>query len=383
MALVSWSRFNELPGAATTNFERLCRAVVYRHYSRYGEFRYTKNQAGIEFSLLLLSDCELGEAGACFGWQCRWYDLPKGRAIGTTRRSKIIEALRISEATYPELTDWILCTRESLSTSDQTWFGALASRLKLHLWTNEEVEDLLNGPALPLRETYFGERILTPHSLAQLHDAALSPIKAKWIPEVHVEVESERAVNQLLFAPKEWVEVGQTAERLEKGLASLTASIKSLPESFNSELAQLTEHTRSGLAELMTASAVMSDGDIEALQAFRPEQPTRTTERALRRLKSRLRALNSPLAATVTNLTADLGLAIQLLGRLSETSSLPIVAIHGRAGQGKTELAIRVTQASDTRPAGVLLMGNRLKARESFDDLARTFVIHGVPCTSF
>lgn len=383
MSLVNWARFDELPGAPTANFERLCRAIVYRHFGRYGSFRYTKNQPGIEFSLLLESDCELGKAGSWFGWQCRWYDLPRGRSIGTARRKKISAALRLSESEYPGLTDWILCTREPLTVADQAWFNALTTRLKLHLWTNEEVEDLLNGPALPLRTSYFGEHILSSHDLVQLHETAVSPIKSKWIPEVHVEVTCERNVNQLLFAPTEWECFSDIGQALMQGLDALSKALDHLPERLRSDFLELKDSAKKTLASVNDVRLTISNGDMDAIRMLPTNFQPILENRSMRRLQSRLRAINSPLALPVTNITADIGSAIEALEKSRRLSFLPLVAIHGRAGEGKTELAIRLTEAQGTRPAGMLLMGNRLKARESLDALARTVVIHGEPCTSF
>ena len=93
MGSVNWEAFAQLPGAATYNFEMLCRHLMHRHYGGYGDFKATANQAGIEFHLKLDKDCALGEAARWFGWQCRWYELPPGRAIGSTRRKKIEKAI--------------------------------------------------------------------------------------------------------------------------------------------------------------------------------------------------------------------------------------------------------------------------------------------------
>ncbi|CAA9350833.1 MAG: hypothetical protein AVDCRST_MAG93-7111 [uncultured Chloroflexia bacterium] len=159
MPPVNWEIFKGLPGAADYNFEMLCRALIRRHYSRYGEFAALAQQPGVEFHLKLHESCELGGPERWYGWQCRWYDLPSGRAIGTGRRNKIVDAITKTERELPDLTDWVLWTRRPLTEGDQQWFNELETSMRLHLWTAAEVEEHLSGPAEILRRTYFGELV--------------------------------------------------------------------------------------------------------------------------------------------------------------------------------------------------------------------------------
>jgi hypothetical protein len=103
MPALNWGIFDGLPGAATANFELLCRSIIRRQYSQYGEFRALANQPGVEFHLKLHSFCPLGGLGSWFGWQCRWYSLPSGTNIGATRRSNIQEAIAKTEANLPRV----------------------------------------------------------------------------------------------------------------------------------------------------------------------------------------------------------------------------------------------------------------------------------------
>jgi len=108
---LNWDVFTGLAGSAEANFEALCRALVHRHYGRYGAFKARAAQPGVEFHLELHAPCDLGEPPRWFGWQCRWYDLPSGRAIGTRRREKIKEAIDKTRREVPGVTDWVLWTR--------------------------------------------------------------------------------------------------------------------------------------------------------------------------------------------------------------------------------------------------------------------------------
>jgi hypothetical protein len=164
--MINWAEFEKLPGGAQHNFEILSRALIRLHYGRYGQFFALANQPGVEFHLRLQENCALGVAGRWIGWQCRWYDLPRGAALGTTRRKQIEDALIKTAKFLPDLTDWVLWTRYPLSKTDQNWFYAIKTCMKLDLWTSVDAETLLSGDAEILRRTYFGELLFTPTACA-------------------------------------------------------------------------------------------------------------------------------------------------------------------------------------------------------------------------
>jgi hypothetical protein len=214
MPSVNWDVFKQLPGAADSNFEMLCRALIRRHYGQYGHFAALAAQPGIEFHLRLHSSCALGIPERWYGWQCRWYDLPSGRAIGTTRRSKIKQAIATTEEVLPGLTDWVLWTRHPLTKGDQTWFNSLKTHMRLHLWTAAEVEEHLSGDAEMLRSTYFGELVLTPDILSALHRESVAPIQKRWLPDLHQTVDAERAVRRMLAENNTWNDLCETVDQL-------------------------------------------------------------------------------------------------------------------------------------------------------------------------
>src|SRR5580692_1148363 len=148
MPSLNWVTFESLWGAATANFETLCRGTMRRHYGQYGDFRARSNQPGVEFHLKLHSPCALGAAGRWYGWQCRWYELPSGTDLGATRRQHIKKAVETTERVLPDLTDWVLWTRHVLTKSDQEWFFGLQTKMKLALWSSVELEEHLTGPAV-------------------------------------------------------------------------------------------------------------------------------------------------------------------------------------------------------------------------------------------
>jgi hypothetical protein len=192
MPSLNWDAFERLPGAADTNFELLCRAVVRRNYGRYGSFNALANQPGVEFHLRLQTACSLGQPGDWYGWQCRWYNLPGGGLLGSARRKKIKEAIATAQQHLPGLTHWVLWTRRPLAAKDQRWFAGLTAPFRLVQWTADEVEEHLTGEAEVLRATYFGDLVFTPATLAEQHSRAVAPVGRRWLPEVHQPVRTER-----------------------------------------------------------------------------------------------------------------------------------------------------------------------------------------------
>jgi len=115
MPPLNWDAFAQLPGSPQYNFEQLCRGLIRRHYEQYGDFAALAAQPGVEFHLRLKLPCSLGSVGRWYGWQCRWYELPRDHVLGTTRRKKIKEAIWKTEQELPNITDWVLWTRHTLA----------------------------------------------------------------------------------------------------------------------------------------------------------------------------------------------------------------------------------------------------------------------------
>lgn len=158
------------------------------------------NQPGVEFHLRLDSECSLGTPGRWYGWQCKWYDLPSDRALGNTRRTQIKRAVELTEEILPDLTDWILWTRRVLTRRDQDWFFDLSTRFRLHSWNSIEIEEHLSGHGRLLRESYFGELVLTPELLRDHHGASTEHIRGRWVPEAHQVTNLERNIHRDLCA---------------------------------------------------------------------------------------------------------------------------------------------------------------------------------------
>lgn len=381
MPELNWDIFAQLPGDKARNFELLCRAIIRRHYGQFGDFRAFANQPGVEFHLKLRSMCPLGKPGRWYGWQCKWYDLPSGRAIGTTRRRQIEDAINKTEEALPRLTDWVLWTRYPLTRGDQEWFYGLQTDMRLYLWTAAEIEEHLSGPAEIFRSTYFGELILTTNFLNEKHKDSTAPVRRRWIPEVHQIVDAERALRCALGEEKAWSYLAEVANRLQAGVASVSEELSGLPADLSREVERSLEAAISIASDLTQTFNALASGDYEVI---RQELANRIGPNATWRvLLRKLRNGRYPIVLQATNVVADIADAYDLLSDLAESLDKRVIAIVADAGCGKTQLAAQLTAAMDDRPAGVLLHGRDLASRESLDDLARQIAIKGRPVPSF
>ncbi|WP_135557753.1 NACHT domain-containing protein [Paenibacillus cymbidii] len=381
MPAVSWNAFEQLPGDNAKNFELLCRALIRRHYGQFGNFRFLANQPGIEFHLKLHTECLLGQPTRWYGWQCKWYDLPSGRAIGTTRRRQIEEAITTTERLLPELTDWVLWTRYSLTEGDQQWFYNLETTMALHLWTASEVEEHLSGPAEIFRGTYFGELVLTPDILHEKHTEMIERIRGRWLPEVHQIVDAERALRRMLGEEDSWVALQDVADQLQNGAAAIRLGMFNLPETLEKEVNRLVESSIDIANALKQTHTTLADGGYEVVKQELSGQRNGNLEWSI--LVRRLRAGRYPIVLPVTNIVADIKMAYKLLSDLHQIFNSRLVAVVADAGFGKTQMSAQLTATKKDRPAGILLHGRNLAARGSLDALATRIVINGNPIPSF
>lgn len=376
MSSANWSVFEQLPGSVRDNFEKLCRALVRCHFGQFGQFAALAAQPGIEFHLKLHTACSLGKPGRWFGWQCRWYDLPSGKSLGTTRRNKIERALRTTEKVLPGITDWVLWTRYPLTKGDQTWFFKLKTKMRLLLWTATEAEEFLSGPAEIYRGTYFGELILTPKTLADLHNKSIARIKRRWVPEIHQQVEAERTLLQMLGEIESWKQLATIARGLEQFVKSIELDFLEVPERLRLTTKEFTALLTNFATFLTDLHILIEKGDLDLVRqsfALRPSPPNRE----LCALPRRLRFAQKRPALVVTNALSDLRMAIKLIDQVDGFLGIRLVAIMAEAGAGKTQLAAQMTAPNQHTPAGLLFYGQDLHAGQNLNDLVSRTVIPG------
>ncbi|MGZ0707618.1 NACHT domain-containing protein [Coraliomargarita sp. W4R53] len=381
--MINWTKFEQLPGSQELNFESLCRSLIRLHYSQFGKFGALANQPGVEFHLQLHTACpSLGAAGNWFGWQCKWYDLPPARALGKGRRDKIEKAISLTEKELPKLTDWVLWTRYKLTKADQKWFRGLKTKMRLDMKTTEDVEMLLNGPALHLKDTYFGELILTPKLLSELHSSSIAPISKRWLPEAHQPMRAERSLRRMLGEAASWDELHEISERL----IAANQAIEKEPLSKINALSALTpqfSNTLISVADTLTkVHQLLAHGDFDILRIELESQDYEVTN-DIDKAPRLMRGARLACGLYATNALADLHLAIKLLSKINSILGVRLIGVVAGAGTGKTQLAAELTAScTDDRPAGILLRGSELHSGRTIDTLAQSIKINGKPVPS-
>lgn len=381
MPALNWGRFTNLPGSAEKNFELLCRGIVRQNFGSYGVFRALANQPGVEFHLKLDKRSDsLGDAGRWWGWQCKWYDLPANGSLGTTRRNDIKDGIHKAEAHVPGITDWVLWTRRTLTKADQNWFNGLSSKMKLHLWTGDEVENLLAGQAAVLRSTYFGELVLTPDILRELHEQSVAPIRARWQPDVHHVGEAERDLRRMLGESESWDVLRALSADL-RGNAQAVETAPPVPSPVVSVVTDVVAASRRSAGTLDRVADGIRSGDLDLLRDELSVRP-RALPESLATAPRRLRSGNHRAGLYATNAVAGCHDTVRVLGDVEDAFSSRVVAVLAPAGCGKTHLAAQLTAGTASRPHGVMLHGRDLHATHTLDDLARRVLIAAQPLQS-
>lgn len=385
MPKINWDVFKTLPGAAEENFEKLCRSLIRRHYGSYGRFKQLANQPGVEFHLQLTGKCSLGEPPSWLGWQCKWYELENGKALGATRRKKIVEGIEKTRVHVPGVTDWKLWTYHTLTKSDQKWFHDLEKEqfpgLKLELLTATDIEDLLVGPGALLREAYFGELVLTTSLLADQHRLAAAPFRLRYQPEVHVSVGVEDEINLFLGSQRAWDALVSLSCTLKTHCSYIDSMTEKLRPELKAELNSLLERSAEAAEMLGGLHASLGRGQFDGVQQQLNSNPLPAVR--FERLLSKLRGARWDGAPLTSNLVAYLHAVSSSLRSLKSSIGMRAFAVLAAAGGGKSELAVKLSQPDGEYPGGVLLLGKNLRAGKGLDDLVSSFKISGRPAESF
>lgn len=381
MSTLNWNNFTRLPGNSQKNFELLCRAIVSFNFGSYGVLRALANQPGVEFHLKLHQQCNvLGDPGRWWGWQCKWYDLPASGALRAVRRRDIEDGIHKAEAYVPGLTDWVLWTRRTLTKDDQQWFNSLSSRMTLRLWSSEEVEYLLTGQAAILRNTYFGELILTPEILRELHEQAVAPIRSRCQPKVHHIGNAERDLRRMLGESESWDVLQALAKKLRDD-AQATETALSVPEPLAPLLTAVVATSRDFGDVLDRVAGGIRSGDLDLIRNEISAYP-RSLPSDVAIAPRKLRSGNYRAGLYATNAVAGCRDALRILGDVESALNSRIVAVLASAGCGKTHLAAHLTTETAERPHGILLHSRDLHANHTLDDLARRVSIAAQPVPS-
>jgi hypothetical protein len=370
---IPWDAFERLEDSPERNFELLWRAIVQRNWGACGTLRSRRNQPGVEFHLELHSDCDLGERGRWFGWQCRWYRLKADNGFTANQKESIEDAVAKAREHIPGLTDFVLCLKELPKSSDIEWFEGLAPEgMRLVIWAEEELDTRMSGAAAIVREAYFGELILERSGLALARERSLAPVKARWMPDLNVRTEVETELEAALLRPGSAGVLRDHGEHLGAHLATIAGS----------DLRAAGEETRIALDRLCEEAKRLADRLLEITEDIderRPDQArellaeSATPEIALpeaERVARRIRWLRSPASLAVAAIIEEIDAALRSLREHRERAESELLAVIGAPGAGKSHLSAQLTQESGETPAGAFIRGSELGAGGTLDQLA-------------
>ena len=184
----------------------------------------------------------------------------------------------------------------------------------------------------------------------------------------------------MLGEVQSWHQLVRVSKQLDTNAEALKEHSQLLSKGLRPSVTDLVALASSTVVQIDAVRDLLSGGDISRLRLLLENFP-RPSHR-VRDIGRELRARNQPAALCAINVIAGLLRAAKLFDKLSHDFSVSFVAVQGRYGCGKTELAATLTAKSGDRPAGVLLRGRDLPVGGSLDDLARRITIHGRPLPS-
>ncbi|TYT74386.1 hypothetical protein [Desulfobotulus mexicanus] len=384
--MLDWSRFQNLPGADTENFEKLCRGVVRRNFGSLGPLHELKNQPGVEFYITLNNDHpRLAKRNETVGWQNKWFSYKVNGELTNIAKQQIIHSLDKTKEHVSHINHWFLWTHQTLAKCDQKWFYDLQSNygFTLHLWSQHDLDELLSGPALDLRNSYFGELALTNEMLLEQHEKSIAPIKSRWLHEVHQRMDAELQVRKVLGEKEAWDTFKNIADNLAEVSETIESSINK-PE--YSRWRDGLEVFHAYCANLLECCEIFNKDicgdDIQDVMATLEDVDSRS-KLEIQRTLMQLRSGNLPLALTITNALAYIKDIKNLFRSAVELLSQQFIAILADAGGGKTQLAVELTAQMSDRPAGVFILGRCLKKDMTLDDIAHSFTFYQKQVNNF
>ena len=414
---LDWAAFLRLSGSPDVNFERFVYDLVRRHHAEDGRLTYPTNAAGIEFFITLDRGCELGDRGDAVAWQCKWY-YPNGR-LNSARKRDIQDSFKKSLVRDPSPVRWILCTPLGLTDGEEGWLqDAVPGWVQ---GVNDELAAQAAAQGLPdpppliaprvdhafeadftasmspphefVRSAWFGESVLDEEWLRRHANQATAPLGRKYVPEVHVQTEVEDLIRLAAADPMSWAAALATIDHLDGTLRRRAPrgqeyralrKASGVPWSADDEvvLAAVDRLSERGMLLLQVAEEarrLLSAGLLDLAAGQLPEVRSLAAagDREHDDAITRLAGANEELAAVLEPWARDEwtdseeveGVGRELVEVLTSTT-LPIIAVVGKAGRGKSHLAASAVHGFGESPLGVLIHGVDLARRFSLDDLA-------------
>lgn len=386
MISLDWNRFQNLPGDESKNFEKICKGILLRHFGAFGSFYSLKNQPGVELYLSLNKDHpSLGKKDDVIGWQNKWFVYKDNGELTNNAKKQILHSLDKSKEHVSQITHWNLWTHQTLAKCDQEWYYALQHKYNftLNLWNQDNLDGLLSGPALDLRNTYFGELALTHKMLQEQHEKSIAPIKKRWLHEVHQRTDAELKIRQVLGEKNAWVSFTNISDNFKSVIESIDSNI-SKPEYsiWKSELELYQTQCKTLLNYCELFDEDICGEDIEEINKTL-EYINVISNLRIQKTLAQIRSRNLPLSLTLTNATAYIKDAKILFYSAVELLSQQFIAVLADAGGGKTQLAAELTAQSENRSAGLFLLGSSLKNGMNLNDLAKNIIFYQTQVNNF
>lgn len=364
----------DLPGAADENFEVFTRAVVSRRYGAFGTLRERRQQPGVEFYLRVEHPGPLGDPRRVWGWSCKWFMLGKNNELSRAQRDQIVQSIDKAIKHVHGLTDFVLCLPLRPSKADENWIDGIgpARGIRSKLWAGENYDAELAGYD-ELRATFFGDLVLTPDTLAKIHERSIAPIEARWVPGLHTSSHAERQINRVLLKPAEFDQLDTQVTTIEIGAGALRAALPVFEDEGTrtrfEAVAEGVDGFVAGIRAIVTAGRGFRPAEVR--ERITDQRPPGTSRRELQIVVHELRKRRHPAALVVSGLTAVIRDVIKWLESSRGDAEAPMLALVAAAGMGKTHLAAQLTAPDSGPTAGIFIPGSRLRAGLSLDELAR------------
>lgn len=373
---LEWGKFHALSGAQDKNFELLCRGIIRHTFGQYGKFVSHANMAGVEFYLELDSDCSLGKKNRVFGWQCKWFEIEAGKPLGKNRRDIIEDGIKKTKKYHPNVTDWILWTKNTLTKSDQRWFNAIKTDLKLQLYDSNDIEKNKVGLAEVFIKSYFGELAISDHQMSELTNISISPIKQRWTPELHQETGLDRQVKKILGCRVSWNILEQTSNELEKVSNVLLEKLIKYPESadYLDDATALIFKSISFYEHLRECKKSLEEGATDWADLIDDANDLTVNERSVPR---KFRQKNDFNGLLFTNLLASYFEGKESLTKLKKSLKQSSLVISSDAGNGKTEFCAQLCSGLVDGIQGLIIHGKNLASSTQYNELVKPFTING------
>ncbi len=379
---LDWSKFQTLSGSQDKNFELLCRGIIRHTFGQYGRFVSHANMAGVEFYLELNNDCALGKKDRVFGWQCKWFEIEAGKPLGKNRRSNIEDGIKKTKKYHPNVTDWILWTKYTLTKSDQDWFNAIKTDLNLYLYDSSDIEKYKVGLAEIFIKSFFGELAISDQQMSELTKLSIAPIKQRWTPELHQETGLDRQVKKILGCKFSWDILEKTSNELEILSSVLFEKLIEYSESsdYLDDAASLTFKSLSFCEHIRECKKSLEEGVTDWTDLIDDANDLSVDERSAPR---KLRKNNDFNGLLFTNLLASYLEGKKALANLKKSLKQSSLVISSEAGNGKTEFCAQLCSGLVDGVQGLIIHGKRLSNGTQYNDLVKSFTINGKAFESF